>query len=88
MKRKAQYPVTHTQIKTFTASSGTQRISINNAFIGPVPDGILAVLVKNEAFVGSANANSFHFHHYNMTKLVLYVNGIQHPSEPLTMDCS
>jgi hypothetical protein len=23
-----------------------------------------------------------------MTNLVLYVNGVQHPSEPLTMDCS
>jgi hypothetical protein len=23
-----------------------------------------------------------------MTSLVLYVNGVQHPSEPLTMDCS
>jgi len=23
-----------------------------------------------------------------MTNLVLYVNGVQHPSEPLTIDCS
>jgi len=45
MKRKAHYPVTYTQIKTFTASSGTQQISINNAFLGPVPDRILIVLV-------------------------------------------
>jgi len=46
IKRKAHYPVTHTQIKTFTASSGTQQISINNAFLGPVPDRMLIVLVK------------------------------------------
>ena len=45
------------------------------------------MLVKNAAFVGSANTNSFHFLHY-MTNLVLYVNGVQHPSEPLTMYCS
>jgi len=32
--------------------------------------------------------NPFHFHHYDMTNLVLYANGVQHPSEPLTMDCS
>jgi hypothetical protein len=42
----------------------------------------------NEAFVGSASTNPYHFHHYEMTSLVLYVNGVQHPSEPLTMDCS
>ena len=35
MKRKAHYPVTHTQIKTFTASSGSQQISIDNAFLRP-----------------------------------------------------
>jgi hypothetical protein len=87
MKRKAQYSVTHTQIKTFTASSGTQQISINNAFLGPVPDRILIALVKHAAFVGSASTIPFHFHHY-MTNLVLYVNGVQHSSEPLTMDCS
>jgi len=45
-------------------------------------------LVKNAAFVGSAGTNPFHFHHYDMTNLVLYVNGVLHPSEPLTMDCS
>jgi len=88
MKRKAHYPVTHRQIKTFTARSGTQQISINNAFLGPVPDRILKVLVKNAAFVGSASTNPFHFHHYDMTNLVLYVNGVQRPSEPLTMECS
>jgi hypothetical protein len=45
-------------------------------------------MVKNTAFVGSAATNPFHFHHFDMTNLVLYVNGVQHPSEPLTMDCS
>jgi len=53
-----------------------------------VPDRILIVLVKNAAFVGSVSTNPFHFHHYDMSNLVLYVNGVQHPSEALTMDCS
>jgi len=88
MRRKAHYPVTHTQIKTVTASSGTQQISINNAFLGPVPDRILIVSVKNAAFVGSARTNPFLFHQYGMRNLVLYVNGVQHHSQPLTMNCS
>ena len=88
MKRKAQYPTTHTQIKNFTASSGTQQISINNSFPGPVPDRILIDLVKNAGVVVAASTNPFYFHHYDTTNLVLYVNGVQHPSAPLTMDCS
>ena len=88
MKRKVHYPVTHTEIKTFTASSGAQQVSIDNAFLGPIPERILLGFVKNTAFVASASTNPFHFHHYDMTSLVLYVNGVQYPSEPLTMDCS
>jgi hypothetical protein len=37
MKRKAHYPVTHILIKTFTASCGFQQVSIDNAFLGPIP---------------------------------------------------
>jgi hypothetical protein len=88
MKHKAHYPVTHTQIKTFTASSVSQQVSIDNAFLRPIPERILIAFVKNTAFVGSAGTHPFHFHHYDMTNLVFYVNGVQHPSEPLTMDCS
>jgi len=50
MKRKAHYPVTHTQIETFTASSGDQQVSIDNAFLGPISEKILIALVKNTAF--------------------------------------
>ena len=77
MKRKAHYPVTHTQIKTFTASSEAQQVSIDNTFLGPIPERILTALVKN---TGSSSTNSFHFHHYDMTNLVLCVNGFQHPA--------
>jgi hypothetical protein len=71
MKRKAHYPVTHTQIKTFKASSGTQQVSIDNAFLGPIPKRILVGFVKNNALVGSASINPFHFYHYDITSLVL-----------------
>jgi len=86
MKRKAHYPVTPTHFKTFTASSGKQQISIDNPFLGPISEKILIAFVKNTAFVGSAGTNPLHFHH--MTNLVLYEDGVQHRSEPLTMNCS
>ena len=86
MKRKALHPITHTQIKTFIASSGAQQVSIDYAFLGPILEWILIALVKNTAFVGSGSTNSFPFQHINMTNFVLYVNGIQHPDETLAMD--
>jgi hypothetical protein len=88
MKRKAHYPVTQTQIKMFTASFGAEQVSIDNAFLGPISEMILIKFFQNTAFVDSAGTKPFNFHHYDMTNLVFYVNGVQHPSEPLTMDCS
>ena len=88
MKRKAHYPVTHTQIKTFTACSGAQQVSVDNVFLGPIPERILIALVKNAAFLGSSSTNPFHFHQCVTTNLVLYVNGVQHLPEPLTVYCS
>jgi len=88
MKRKAYYSLTHTKIKIFTASSGAQQVSIDNALLGPIPERILIALVKNTAFVVSVGTNPFHFHHYEMSNLVLFLNGVQNPSEPLTIDCS
>jgi hypothetical protein len=74
MKCEAHYSVIHTRIKTFTTISGAQQVSIDNAFLGSIPEIILIVLVKNTAFFGSASTNPFNFHHYDMTNIVLYVN--------------
>jgi len=65
-----------------------QQVSIDNAFLGPIPERIFIAMVKNTQFVVSASTHPFHFHHYDMTHLVLYANGVQHPSEKITMDCS
>ena len=46
MKHKAHYPVSHTQIKTFTASFGAQQVSIDIAFLGPIPELILIALLN------------------------------------------
>jgi hypothetical protein len=86
VKRKAPYPLTLTQIKTFTLGAGAQQVSIDNAFLGPIPERLLIGLVKYTTFVTSVSTNPFKFHHYVMKYLVLYVNGVQYPSESLTMD--
>ena len=87
MKRKAHYPLTHTEIITFTASSGAQQVSIDNVFLGLIPERILIAFVTFTTFVGSASTNPFHFQHYDTINVVLFVNGVQNPSEPLTIDC-
>jgi len=35
-------------------------------------------MLKNAAFVGYVSTNPFHFHHYDIKNLVVYVNGTTH----------
>jgi hypothetical protein len=71
MEPKAHYPVTHTQIKTFTSCSVAQQVSIDNAFLGHIPETTLLGFIKNTVFVGSVNKNPINFHRYDMTLLML-----------------
>jgi len=61
----------------FTASFGALQILIDNAFLGPIPEIIPIAFVKNTAFVTSVGTNPFHFHHYDVTNLVLLLLGIR-----------
>ena len=63
-------------------------MSIENTYLGPIPENILIALFKNTAFVGCASTNPFNFHHYDMINFELYGDGVQHPSKPLTRDWS
>ena len=88
MKSKTHYPATNTQIITFTAKSVAQHVSVDNTFLEPIPKRIMTALIKNTAFVVSTTKNTYHFQSYYMANLVLYVNGVELPSETITMDCS
>jgi len=78
----------HTLKLNLTANSGNEQVSIDHVFFGPFPEQILIALVKNIAFVDSANTNPYNVRHYDMKNLELYLNGVQRPFEPLTIDCS
>ena len=77
----ARYHLTRVELKTFTFSSGSQSLSIDNAVLGRLPKRLLFVMVKNEEFLGTVATNPYTFRHYDMTHFVMYVNGRQVPSE-------
>jgi hypothetical protein len=82
----ARYNITRVELKTFTFSSGSQSLSIDNAVIGPLPKRLLFTMVKKKDFLGSVNTNPYNFRHYDIKYFALYVNGKQIPSGGLTMD--
>ena len=82
----AKYDAIRFELKTFTFSSGSQSLSIDNAILGPIPKRILLLTIDNKGFLGSLDRNPFEFHHYDMDYFSLYVNGKQIPSGGLHLN--
>jgi len=73
----ARYNMTRVELKTFTISAGSKPLSIDNAFLGPVPKRLLFTMVKNADFIGTADTNPDKFQHYDISDFSLFVNGKQ-----------
>ena len=81
----ALYNMTRVELKTFTFSSGSQSLSIDNAVLGPIPRRLLFTMVKNSNYRGSVTTNPYRFHHYDHSYFALNVNGKQIPAEGLQL---
>jgi len=62
----ARYNLTSVEMKSFTFSSGTQSLSIDNAVLGTILKRLLFTMVNNTEFLGSVTTNTFHFRHYDL----------------------
>ncbi|RWS18705.1 hypothetical protein B4U80_07203 [Leptotrombidium deliense] len=49
--------------------------------MGQLPRRIIVGFVDNSALKDSLGHNIFHFHHYNISFIACYVNGVQFPSK-------
>jgi hypothetical protein len=61
---KAKYNITRVELKSFTFSSGSQSLSIDNAVLGHIPKRLLFNMVKNKDFLGTVNTNPYFFRHF------------------------
>jgi hypothetical protein len=64
-KVPTRYDLTRLVLKTFTFSTGSQSLSIDNAVLGTL------TMVKNQKFLGSASTNSYNFGHFSLTHFVM-----------------
>jgi len=71
----ARYNMTRVIIKTFTFSTGSKSVSIDNAVLGPVPKFLLFTMVKNADFICSMDKKPYKFRRYDIIDFSLIVNG-------------
>lgn len=85
-KAPAKYPIRRAQTKIFSVTQGNLVVNQENLFLGPLPRRIVLGCVSNAAFNGDQQLNPFHFHHFDINFLALYVDGKQVPAKPLQPD--
>jgi len=81
----SRYNLTRVEMNSFTFSCGLQSLSIDNAVLRTIPKRLLFTMVKNTEFLGSVTTNPYHFRHYDLSSFALNVNGIQVPTEGLSL---
>ena len=81
----ARYNFTKVELKSFTFSSGSKYLSIDNAALGPIPKRLFFTMENNSDFNGSLDTNPFTFRHYDINHFTLLVNGKQVTNEGLPL---
>lgn len=86
LKKPATYPFTRTEIKTQVIQSGLNNTTLENIYIGTMPERVIIGLVSHEACSGSLRLNPYNFQHYNLNFLQLYIDSEPIPAKPLQVD--
>ncbi|KAG6934502.1 hypothetical protein G0U57_016943, partial [Chelydra serpentina] len=82
----AKYPVDRVGMKVFSIPAGSRVSNQENLVLGQLPKMLVLGFVDNDAFRGSYAKNPFHFKHYDINFVALYVDGEQIPTKPLQPD--
>ncbi|KAF4522353.1 hypothetical protein B566_EDAN011073 [Ephemera danica] len=79
----AKYPISRTELKSYTIPTGVFNYSIDNMTLGQLPIRVFFVLVSNKAFNGNYVFNPYYFNHYSMNYVSLTVDGVPVNGRPL-----
>ena len=85
-RQNAIYPVLHTDIKNFTIPKGQSNYTKDNLYPLEAPKMLMIAMITNESFNGDYKKNPYNFHHFNLSRLGLFANGIAIPGRPVTPD--
>ncbi|XP_039366879.1 uncharacterized protein F54H12.2-like [Mauremys reevesii] len=79
-----KYPMDRVGMKVVSIPVGSRVSNQENLFLGQLPKMLVLGFVDNDTF--SYSKNPFHFKHYNINFVALYVDGEQIPTKPLQPD--
>lgn len=71
----ALYPIKRVICKTTTIPANQNSYVHENLFTGQIPTRLVIGMVDNDAFNGVYNKNPFHFKHYSLNYIKVYIDG-------------
>jgi hypothetical protein len=83
-KMNALYPIQHTEVSTFTITSGTQSHIKDRLYMTQCPKMLVIGLVTHDAFNGNIGLNPYNFQHFSLNKIALYRDGDLIPGQIFT----
>jgi hypothetical protein len=84
--KNALYQFTRVETKSYSVSSGTSNVYLDNMFQGNRPSKLVFGFVATAAYNGDFKRNPFKFHHYNVTDIRVIVDGQTIPGRPQKVD--
>lgn len=85
-KTPARYNYVKSDVKMTTISDQTSEFYWDDVWNGKRPSKMYVAFVKQSGVNGSYSSNPFNFHHFNLSEIVVTVNGEPVPVRPLKLD--
>lgn len=85
-KTPARYNYAKSDVKMTTISDQTSEFYWDDVWNGKRPSKMYVTFAKQSGVNGSYTSNPFNFHHFNLSEIVVTVNGEPVPVRPLKLD--
>jgi hypothetical protein len=77
---RMRYPLTRTELKSYTIASGSSSFIWSNALLGRMPFTLVSGLTTQDSFTGSPTKNGFNFGNHKCKEFWYTVNNVDYPT--------
>ncbi len=86
LKQNFRIRLAKNQMKHVSIPSGVSSFEIDNVYMGVLPDRVFMALVGDENMSGSQYTNPFEFAHNSLSQVVVKVNSVCFPRQPINLN--